>query len=259
MSEKPYYIYCTTNKINNKKYIGQHHGPLNDDYLGSGIYITKAIAKYGKQNFSKEIIEICTEENIDEREKYWIDYYNAVEDEHYYNIMEGGQGGDRWRCAKKWMQEHPEQAKQLYEKSGKQLRHWVDTHPEEVKINIQKMLDASHNYWRTHPKELEQRMALLQQKKKEWQQTHQEEHQKQIAKWVKKGSETNSKPVICLTTNQVFDSISAAARYFNIYQSNISKVLSGERKSTGRHPETGKKLFWAWYEKKEEKILDKDS
>ena len=43
---KMYYIYLTTNLINNKKYIGMHHGELNDDYLGSGNSITEAIKKY---------------------------------------------------------------------------------------------------------------------------------------------------------------------------------------------------------------------
>ena len=31
------YVYLITNKINNKNYIGQHHGFLNDSYMGSGI------------------------------------------------------------------------------------------------------------------------------------------------------------------------------------------------------------------------------
>ena len=33
---KHFYIYITTNLINNKKYIGQHYGELDDSYLGSG-------------------------------------------------------------------------------------------------------------------------------------------------------------------------------------------------------------------------------
>ena len=38
-----YYIYITTNLINGKRYIGKHHGELNDDYLGSGTLLKKAI------------------------------------------------------------------------------------------------------------------------------------------------------------------------------------------------------------------------
>lgn len=41
-----HYIYLTTNLITNEKYIGKHYGELDDDYLGSGIILQRAILKY---------------------------------------------------------------------------------------------------------------------------------------------------------------------------------------------------------------------
>ena len=42
-----YFIYRTTNLINGKYYIGQHHTEdLNDGYLGSGRVFIQAIKKY---------------------------------------------------------------------------------------------------------------------------------------------------------------------------------------------------------------------
>ena len=87
-------IYLVTNLLNDKKYIGMDS--LNcPNYLGSGVLIKKAIKKYGRDNFKKEILQICsTKEELLIAEKYWIDFFYAVNSRNFYNIREGGQGGD---------------------------------------------------------------------------------------------------------------------------------------------------------------------
>ena len=49
------YIYKVTNLITNKIYIGQKKSSvfLDTKYLGSGVLIRKAVAKYGKENTDK--------------------------------------------------------------------------------------------------------------------------------------------------------------------------------------------------------------
>lgn len=93
---KYYYIYKITNIINNKIYIGKrttNKKPEQDTkYFGSGLYITRALKKYGKQNFTKEILEQCTFETLNEREKYYIELYNSRDINIGYNIIEGGYG-----------------------------------------------------------------------------------------------------------------------------------------------------------------------
>ena len=88
------YIYITTNLINNKKYIGMHRSENFDpSYKGSGKILTQAFKKYGKKNFSTEVIEWCYNENeLQEKEKYWIEYYKAVENDNWYNLIPGGGG-----------------------------------------------------------------------------------------------------------------------------------------------------------------------
>lgn len=85
-------IYKTTNLINGKIYIGKDKHN-NDKYLGSGKILKQAIAKYGRDNFVKEVIEECEDEKTWlEREVYWIDYFNSIKEG--YNIALGGNGGD---------------------------------------------------------------------------------------------------------------------------------------------------------------------
>lgn len=87
-------IYKITNLINNKIYIGKK---IIDkiDYFGSGILINRSIQKYGIENFKKEIIdEVLSIKELNEKEKYWIQYFNSNDLTIGYNISNGGDGGD---------------------------------------------------------------------------------------------------------------------------------------------------------------------
>ncbi|WP_024348460.1 GIY-YIG nuclease family protein [Lacrimispora indolis] len=92
------FIYETTNNINGKKYIGQKKYDKRGNwksYLGSGVILQKAIEKHGAENFSKRIIEECqSKEDLDIKERYWINFYDAVNSRNYYNIASGGDGGN---------------------------------------------------------------------------------------------------------------------------------------------------------------------
>ena len=83
-------IYKTVNAINGKFYIGQDSNN-NPEYYGSGTAFKLALKKYGRENFIKEVIEVCSnQEELNEREKYWIKETKAIE--LGYNIAEGGFG-----------------------------------------------------------------------------------------------------------------------------------------------------------------------
>lgn len=91
-----YIVYQTTNKINGKFYIGMHKtNNINDGYLGSGVLLEKAIKKYGKENFIRDILFEC------KCEKEMILFEEALLTEEYiksnfgkiYNLASGGKGG----------------------------------------------------------------------------------------------------------------------------------------------------------------------
>ena len=89
-----YYIYRITNKINGKTYIGQHkYKNLNDNYMGSGKLIKRAIKKYGVNNFKKEILEfdIPDVELANDWEQMYI-LFERVKGKAEYNIANGGGG-----------------------------------------------------------------------------------------------------------------------------------------------------------------------
>ena len=95
------YIYKITNKINNKVYIGKTLQTIADrwkihcyDYLKRDEEkrpLYSAIKKYGIQSFIIEEIEEITDINlINEREQYWIEYYDSFKNG--YNATKGGDG-----------------------------------------------------------------------------------------------------------------------------------------------------------------------
>lgn len=54
--------------------------------------------------------------------------------------------------------------------------------------------------------------------------------------------------VICLETQQIFDSCKDAANWCGVHYSLIGGCCSGKRKSAGKHPTTRQKLHWMYYE-----------
>lgn len=87
-------IYCTTNKINGKKYIGSDTKDRSlEEYPGSGKLLLRAIEKYGIKNFEKIILEECEISDIKEREEYWLNLVDAASNTSYYNITNNYFGG----------------------------------------------------------------------------------------------------------------------------------------------------------------------
>lgn len=89
-----HFVYKTTNIKNGKYYYGFHSAEtLNDYYIGSGAVLKKAIKKYGKESFKREIIELFSSiEEMVEGERRIVNQ-SVVDDPRCYNIRCGGVGG----------------------------------------------------------------------------------------------------------------------------------------------------------------------
>ena len=95
MFNKYGYVYLTTDKINNKYYIGQHKSSkFQPTYKGSGLLIKEALKTFGKENFMVSLLCWCADQaELDKKEQFWIEFFNASKSDNFYNISLGGSGG----------------------------------------------------------------------------------------------------------------------------------------------------------------------
>lgn len=125
------YIYLVTNKVNNKKYIGQsickdiksrwkQHKVKDSKTIGN--YLLSAYNKYGIENFTYKIICICFDEDCNKYEEEYIKKYNTLVP-NGYNLQTGGK---RFYVKKENKtilkgENHPSYGKKLSEEQKKKL------------------------------------------------------------------------------------------------------------------------------------------
>ena len=173
------YIYKTTNLVNGKIYIGQKKSDvfLGDKYLGSGKILKMAIEKYGKENFSVELLhESLNKLDLDAMEICYIYNYRDM-GYSMYNIANGGNGGDTFSNLSKERQDlvrqkHRENSGMKKGSSGYEKRKSTLLNNPEIMINannlkrgkpawnkgltsgtddrVRKNADSLKNYYKTH-------------------------------------------------------------------------------------------------------------
>ena len=98
MSENTYSVYCHTNKINGKKYIGitkrkpELRWKNGSDYKHNNHFYN-AIQKYGWDGFYHEVLYTdLSEKNAKEKERELISFYKTTCKDYGYNLTGGGDG-----------------------------------------------------------------------------------------------------------------------------------------------------------------------
>jgi len=93
-SDLYYLIYQITNNINGRIYIGKHATDnIDDGYMGSDNLIRKALKKYGKENFTKQILFMLSSKETMDLKEAEIVTNDFVLVKSNYNLKPGGPGG----------------------------------------------------------------------------------------------------------------------------------------------------------------------
>lgn len=248
------YIYLTTNLINGKRYIGRHKKEFFDPYYkGSGTLLTEAFKKYGINNFNTELIEECnSEEELNEREIYWIDHYNAAYRDDFYNIALGGvkcrftaetrmkmslkkKGKHPWNYGKKKTEEECKKlseslkgrkswAKGLTKETDERVAKWATPHSEETKKKISEAKKGQPSPLKGRNLSQEHKDKIRKNRKG----IKLTEEQK------RKCSEAHKKAVLCVELNVVYDSFLDAAKACGFKSRNpIYYCVNGKQETAG--------------------------
>lgn len=92
------FVYVIVNQINRKTYVGQTDDPFRryKNHLSGFKNRTKhplyyAMNKHGQDSFRFLIIECCLDEEVNQREYYWINVLDSANSKHGYNLLLGNQ------------------------------------------------------------------------------------------------------------------------------------------------------------------------
>lgn len=119
--QKFYIVYKTTNIVNGKFYIGMHSTfNIDDGYLGSGVILLKAIKKYGRESFTREIVANCVSSEVARSvEKQLVQYHMTNDRRSCYNRAFGGCGACLGDENGFYGKEHSEETRKILSESAK--------------------------------------------------------------------------------------------------------------------------------------------
>lgn len=210
-------IYKIENKINGHIYIGQAvdiksrwrihiYSSFHEKHKDYNDVIHRAIRKYGKENFSFEILEEYSRDMLNNKEQYWIEYYDS-----YYNGYNASKGGNNY--------EHNTKPIDLYNLQGEYIETIYGAYNVAIKLGVSRNVVYQ---------------VLHHQRKScgGYQIKYQEDPQK-IEKYV--SSQGGKIPIVQMDLENniinTFDSIADACRETGFDPSTISKCCKGKLKT----------------------------
>ena len=224
-------VYEIVNVVNNKRYIGQsinintrfraHKNKLRNNQHRNA-YLQNAWNKYGENNFTFNIIKICSEADLDKFEKQYIVLYNTCDRKFGYNIDNGGNSNKHLSTETREKIRKTRQKENLSEET------------------IRKMSDSakkrcSTQEWKQYYRDILTGRKLSEETKSKMRESHLEKsHSDETRKKIRNSA--MGEPVFCVELNLVFECAKEAGVKLNIGNTasgNILECCRGNRKTCG--------------------------
>lgn len=206
-------IYLWTNLVNGKKYVGQttcfHRRMKTYRYTYPNAYMEHAVKKHGIDNFDITILERDVPlDKLDEREQYWLDYYQSYDADKGYNICKVAGTTEGVTHTEEWRKEHSEWLKEKWATDEDYRKFWHDK------------MSGENNYF--YGKDFSGELNPMYGK-----------HHSQTTK--DKMSKKIGKSVRCVETGDVYTSITRAAQAVGVTRCVVSEALHKGYRAGGYH------------------------
>lgn len=248
-NKKKWIVYIHTNKINDKKYIGQTSQSLEDRSGSNGIgykkspHFWRAIQKYGWDNFEHEVVAFELEKSeANKLEKKLIKEFKTQDSQYGYNLTVGGDGVVGWKPSNEWRKKNSKRNKgennPMYGKHHTEQTKQKQRLAKQGKYNGEKNpMYGVHRYGKDSPN---YGKVMSNEQKEKIRRARKEKYSGM--------NNSNCKPIFCIELNRIFWGIKQACNEFGFLSSGISNCLRKIYSYSGRHPLTEEKLHWLYAE-----------
>ena len=248
-------IYKITNRVNGKVYIGQTIQRLKDRWYGHCSKnsecpeLKAAIAKYGKENFTVEQIDVASDrDELDKKEQYWIAHYGSMNRERGYNLTSGGEHPEvtdefRAKCSERhigekcywWGKKLSEEHRRRIGEGGRGKFVSEETRTKQSEAQKGKKFSEEHKRKigdaRRGCRMREESKRILSEKAKL--RSHSPETRAKMSEMRSRGKSPRARKVLCVETGEIFLCGKDASEFKCVNYSRLLECCKGKCNTTG--------------------------